>query len=49
MGAERILFGTDTPVYSVPMQRARVDYAELSDQQKQLILRDNSRKLFDLE
>ena len=49
VGAERILFGTDTPVYSVPMQRARVDYAELSDQQKQLILRDNSRKLFGLE
>ena len=48
-GAERILFGTDTPVYSVPMQRARVDHAEFSDQEKRIILRDNAMKLFGLE
>ena len=49
VGADRILFGTDTPVYSVPMQRARVDYAEFSDEEKRIILRDNSMKLFGLE
>ena len=47
-GADRILFGTDTPVYSVPMQRARVDHAEFSDQEKRIILRDNAMKLFGL-
>src|SRR5262249_39267576 len=29
IGAERILFGTDTPLYFAPMQRARIDHAEI--------------------
>ena len=45
LGAERLLFGTDTPLYSVPMLRARIDGAELGDKEKRLILRDNAVKL----
>ena len=45
VGAERILFGTDTPLYFSPSQRARIDYAELSDEQKRTILRDNARRI----
>ena len=46
VGAERVLFGTDTPLYSTAMQRARIDHADLSDAGKRLILRDNAVKLF---
>ena len=46
VGAERVLFGTDTPLYSTAMQRARIDHADLSDADKRLILRDNAVKLF---
>ncbi len=45
VGADRVLFGTDTPLYSASMQRARIDKAELSDDEKRLILRDNAAKL----
>lgn len=45
VGAERILFGTDTPLYFAPSQRARIDHADLSDEQKRMILRDNARRI----
>ena len=45
VGAEKLLFGTDTPLYFAPSQRARIDAAELSDADQQLILRDNARRL----
>ena len=46
IGAERVLFGTDTPLYSTAMQRARIDHADLPDTDKRLILRDNAVRLF---
>jgi uncharacterized protein len=46
VSAERLLFGTDTPLYHVPMQRARVDGAEISEQAKRAILRENALRLF---
>jgi len=46
IGAERIVYGTDSPLYFAPMQRARIDYAEISDNDKKLILCDNATKLF---
>ncbi len=49
IGAHRILFGTDAPLYSTGMQKARIDEAEISDQDKTLILRENAQKLFNLE
>ena len=49
VGAERILFGTDSPLYFVPMQRARIDKAEICDSDKKKILRDNAVRLFGLD
>jgi predicted TIM-barrel fold metal-dependent hydrolase len=48
VGAERILFGTDTPLYFAPMQRARIDHADISDDAKRLILCANAMRLLDL-
>ena len=46
VGVDRVLFGTDTPLYHSAMQRARIDHAELSDDAKRRILRDNALRLF---
>jgi len=46
IGADRILFGTDTPLYSTAMQRARIDSAEISDNDKRSILCGNAESLF---
>ena len=48
IGAERLLFGSDTPLYHVALQRMRIEAAELSAEAKRLILRDNARKFFRL-
>jgi predicted TIM-barrel fold metal-dependent hydrolase len=45
VGAERILYGTDSPLYFAPMQRARIDHADLSDRDKRLILCENAERL----
>ena len=49
IGSQRILFGTDTPLYSAPMQRARIDYAEVGDDDKRAILWNNAATLLNLE
>ena len=49
IGAEKILFGTDSPLYFEPMQRARIDSAEIPAGEKRKILRDNAQKLFGLD
>ncbi|MDB6094851.1 MAG: amidohydrolase 2 [Verrucomicrobia bacterium] len=46
VGAERLLFGSDTPLYHVAMQRVRIEAADIAAQAKRLILRDNAVKLF---
>lgn len=48
VGAERILFGTDTPLYFTAMQRVRIDCADIGDHEKRLILRDNAVRLLGL-
>jgi len=48
VGAERVLYGTDSPLYFAPMQRARIDYADLSDNDKMLILRKNAMRILRL-
>jgi len=45
VGADRVLFGTDTPLYHAGMQRLRIDQAEISDDEKRRSLRDNAEKL----
>lgn len=49
VGAERILFGTDTPLYFSAMQRARIDHADIGDREKRLILCENAERLLQLE
>jgi len=46
IGSERVLFGTDTPLYSTAMQRARIDFADLPEEDKRNILCDNAARLF---
>lgn len=48
VGADRLLFGSDTPLYHVAMQRARIEAAGISDEAKQRILRDNAIAFFGL-
>ncbi|MCM8759559.1 MAG: amidohydrolase family protein [Candidatus Omnitrophica bacterium] len=46
VGADRILYGTDTPLYFAPCQRARIDNADIPDSAKLLILRENALRIF---
>ena len=46
LGPERLLFGSDTPLYHVAMQRARIDAAEIPETAKRLILRENALRFF---
>jgi predicted TIM-barrel fold metal-dependent hydrolase len=48
-GVERLLYGTDTPVYYAPMQWIRVVGTDLSEAEKRQILRENAFALFGLE
>lgn len=48
IGSERILFGTDTPLYSTAMQRARIDSADVTAEQKLDILCRNAERLLGL-
>lgn len=49
VGSERILFGTDSPLYFLPMQRIRIDKAEISLNDKENILYKNAEKIFNLK
>jgi len=46
IGSDRILFGTDT--YAPGAQRGRIEYAMISEQDKENILLNNAKKLFGL-
>ena len=48
IGADRILYGTDSPLYFAPMQRARIDNAGIEYADKEKILCRNAEKLFGL-
>ncbi|NUQ66337.1 MAG: amidohydrolase family protein, partial [Pirellulales bacterium] len=47
-GADHVLFGTDTPLYHAAMQRARIEHADLADDEKRLVLRENAVRVFGL-
>ncbi len=49
VGADKILFGTDSPLYFTPSQRARIDNAEISDNDKRLILSENAEKILGIK
>lgn len=46
---DRILYGTDTPLYFAPMQRTRIDNAEISLDAKKAILHENAEALLGLQ
>lgn len=46
IGSERILFGTDT--YSAASQRGRIEFAMISERDKENILLNNAKRLFKL-
>jgi predicted TIM-barrel fold metal-dependent hydrolase len=48
MGVDRVLFGTDSPLYHTGMQRARIDNGDFTSDEKRQILRDNAMRLFGL-
>ena len=48
IGAGKILYGTDTPLYCTTMQRIRIDEAEIGDDAKRLILRENALRILSL-
>jgi len=43
--AGRILFGTDSPLYSVAAQKARIEHAEIAEADKEAILFGNAARL----
>ena len=45
IGVDKILFGTDTPVYVASSQKARIEYADLTQDEKRAILFDNAASL----
>ena len=45
IGADRLLFGTDTPLYSVACHKARIESAEISQAAKRAILFRNAARL----
>ncbi|MEO8765985.1 MAG: amidohydrolase family protein [Ginsengibacter sp.] len=48
VGAKRLIFGSDTPLYHVAVQRERIEAAEISQVDKRLILRENAIDFFNL-
>ncbi|HNC25057.1 MAG TPA: amidohydrolase family protein [Opitutaceae bacterium] len=49
LGPERLLFGSDTPLYHVALQRTRIEVAEIPAEAKRLIFRENARRFFRLD
>lgn len=45
VGADRLLFGSDTPLYHTAMMRARIAFAGIRPRDKELILRGNALRL----
>ena len=45
IGAEKILYGSDSPLYLASLQRLRIDSAEIGEPDKKRILRGNADKL----
>jgi len=46
MGSEKLLFGTDSSCYFSPSQRARIDFADIPDEDKLNILYKNGLRIF---
>ena len=49
VGYERIVFGTDTPLYFAASQKARIEYAEITNEAKRAILQTTAKKLLGIK
>lgn len=49
IGSKRLLFGSDTPLHFTACQKARIEYAEILEDQKYDILFKNASQLFKIE
>ncbi len=47
IGCERLLFGTDTPLYYAANQKARIDFADITDDEKLSILSGNALRVIE--
>ncbi|MAE67604.1 MAG: hypothetical protein CMJ18_25390 [Phycisphaeraceae bacterium] len=45
LGADRVVFGTDSPLYFAASQKARVAYADICDEDKRRVLYENAAQL----
>jgi predicted TIM-barrel fold metal-dependent hydrolase len=45
VGVEKLLFGTDTPLHHIAMMKQRVEYADLTQPEKQAIFYQNAKNL----
>lgn len=44
--ADRFLFGTDAPLHNIAMMKARIEYADITVQERDAILQGNAKRLF---
>jgi len=49
IGASRLLFGTDSPIYFTASQKARIEHAEIDEEAKRAILFENAARLLRCE
>ena len=49
IGSDRILFGTDTPLYWAGAQKGRIETAEIDEAAKRAILYGNAARLLGIE
>ncbi len=49
VGADKICFGTDSPLYDSPTMRARIDTAGITSIEKRKILRENALHIFKIQ
>lgn len=47
VGADRLLFGSDTPVYFTAAQKARIELADIDASARRAILCENAARLLD--
>jgi len=47
IGPERVLFGSNAPIYSLPFELRRIETLQIADSEKDLLLAGNAYRLLD--
>ncbi|MEE9611784.1 MAG: amidohydrolase family protein, partial [Desulfatiglandales bacterium] len=47
IGASRVLYGSDMPFHNPAFDMARIEYADISEEEKKLIMGENAKRLLD--